>query len=339
MTHDFLNGQNPDDIARAAALLAAGEVVAVPTETVYGLAADALNEAAVRKVFDVKGRPLIDPLIVHVADWADVEKIAQPTPQAKILAERFWPGPLTMVLRKRPCVPDVVTANRPTVAVRMPAHTVMRAILQACQRPLAAPSANPFGYISPTTAAHVRDSLKEGLPWIVDGGPCTHGVESTIVDLSDEAKMPRILRHGPVTAEALAAALKLEVADLTPEQPAQASQSDETGLAAPGLLKRHYSPHTTVELLEAGGVPTDMAEGRRAAWVMLKRPRKLPRRPARTDVFFLSEDGDLETVAHNVFALLRALDKGCYDAIFVEQPPAEGIGMALRDRLKRAAAR
>jgi len=339
MTPDFLNGSLSADIERAAALLAAGEVVAVPTETVYGLAADAVNEGAVRKIFEIKGRPLIDPLIVHVAHWEAVEKLAYPTAQARVLAERFWPGPLTLVLRKRAVVPDVVTASRPTVAVRMPAHPVMRALLEACHCPLAAPSANPFGYISPTTAAHVRDSLQGRLPWIVDGGPCDHGVESTIVDVSDEGRPPCILRHGPVTAEAVAAALNVSAEDLQPAAETADAADAGQGLLAPGLLKRHYSPRTPVTLLERGALPPDMAQGQRAAWVLLKRPRTLPQRPQGAEVLFLSEDGDLESVAHNVFALLRAIDKGGYAAIFVELPPAEGIGAALRDRLQRAAAR
>ncbi len=334
MTSILHNGADPAQIASAAALLAAGEVVAVPTETVYGLAADALNQTSVRRVFEIKGRPLIDPLIVHVAGWEMLETLAHTNQRAKRLAERFWPGPLTIILRKKPIVPDLVTANGPTVAIRMPGAPVMRTILKAAQKPLAAPSANPFGYISPTTAAHVRDSLGDRLGHIVDGGPCAHGVESTIVDLSDDAKPARILRHGPITREALQTALG-ETVDLSPEK--TAPSDEKAGLAAPGMLSRHYSPHTACELIEAGVAPV-VPEGVRAAWVLLRRP-KAAAKPANADIFFLSENGSLEEAARNVFALLRALDKGRYERIFMETPPAEGIGMALRDRLRRAAAR
>ena len=328
----FYNGANQGDIEQAAKLLAAGEVVAVPTETVYGLAADALNQPSVRRIFEIKGRPLIDPLIVHVAAWEMVENLTQTTARAKRLAECFWPGPLTMVLRKKAIVSDLVTAGCPTVAIRMPAHPVMRAILKASQKPLAAPSANPFGYISPTTAFHVRDSLGERLKYIVDGGPCAHGVESTIIDVSDDARCARILRHGPITVEMLEAALgeKIEYS------PAKAAKPNQ-GMAAPGMLSRHYSPHTPCELIERGAIPT-VSSGTRAAWVLLQRPRSL-QKPEGIDIFFLSERGSLEEAARNTFSLLRALDKGGYDRIFIETPPAEGIGRALQDRLRRAAAR
>ncbi|MDR1817841.1 MAG: threonylcarbamoyl-AMP synthase [Puniceicoccales bacterium] len=214
----FLTG---GETARAASLLKAGEIVALPTETVYGLAADALNADAVRRIFDAKGRPLLDPLIVHLADAARLGEIAEPSPAALALAERFWPGPLTLVLRRKPVVPDIVTAGLPTVAVRCPAHPLMRRVLEQSGLFLAAPSANPFGYVSPTTAAHVRDSLGERCPWILDGGPCEHGVESTIVLLENGGTggggdgsgtgtggvRARLLRPGPVPWEEIAAVL------------------------------------------------------------------------------------------------------------------------------------
>jgi L-threonylcarbamoyladenylate synthase len=229
----------PEDIARAAAHLRAGEVVAVPTETVYGLAANALEDAAVRKIFAVKGRPLLDPLIVHGADAAFLEQVAVFTPAGRRLAAAFWPGPLTLVLPKRAVVPDVVTAGRATVAVRAPAHPVMRAVLAACGLPLAAPSANPFGYLSPTRADHVRDSLGAGAPWIVDGGPCALGLESTIVDVSDPAATPRVLRPGPITAEALSMVLGVTVLSGASKKEGAPPPPATAGMIAPGLLERH----------------------------------------------------------------------------------------------------
>jgi L-threonylcarbamoyladenylate synthase len=220
----------PDDLARAAELLRQGACVALPTETVYGLAADATNPAALAQVFAIKGRPLLDPLIVHVLDQAALTEVAEPDPRLAKLAA-LWPGPLTVVLRRKSVVPDLVTAGKDTVAVRIPAHPLFREVLRLAERPLAAPSANPFGYVSPTKAQHVRDSLGERCPWIVDGGACAHGVESTILDLSVPGRA-RLLRPGPIPLEKLRELIgEIEVVTRAANQ--QAAQD------APGMLERH----------------------------------------------------------------------------------------------------
>lgn len=316
-------------IARAADLLRAGEIVAVPTETVYGLAAHALDERAVRRVFEAKGRPFIDPLIVHVADLAALDRLAEPSPHLQKLAAAFWPGPLTVVLRKRACVPDLVTAGEPTVAVRIPAHPVMGALLRASGLPLAAPSANPFGYVSPTTAAHVRDSLGARCPHILDGGACAHGVESTILHLADPAGV-RVLRPGPVSAEAVAALLGLPVSAAPSHLDRHAAQ------VAPGMLDRHYSPRTPLTLHACGALPGAYGSGR-VAVVHRVRPADLPADGA--EHFWFSESGDPAEVARTLFALIRHLDAQGFDALHVEASPAGGLGAAINDRLRRAAAK
>ena len=315
----------PEDLARAADLLRAGEIVAVPTETVYGLAADALNPVALAKVFAAKGRPLVDPLIVHVADVADIARVAQVDPRLARLAA-FWPGPLTVVLRRLPLVPDLVTAGRDTVAVRVPAHPAFRALLRAAG-PLAAPSANPFGYVSPTLAVHVRDSLGERCPWILDGGPCAHGVESTILDLSEPSRA-RLLRPGPIPREALESALGSPVEVVVRSTPADQAQ------LAPGMLERHYSPGTPIRLFARGGEP-DIPPGRVALLLQSRRATT----PAGAEAFHLSESGDPSEAARALFALLRQLDRRGLDLIVAELAEESGVGVALNDRLRRAAAR
>lgn len=328
----------PADLDRAAALLRVGEIVALPTETVYGLAADALNLAAVQRIFSAKGRPLIDPLIVHVASLESVAQIAEIPPALEQLAVRFWPGPLTVVLRKKPEVPGLVTAGGPTVAVRFPAHPLIRKVIELSGCFLAAPSANPFGYVSPTRAAHVRESLGERVPWILDGGECEHGLESTIVHLSDPAG-PRLLRPGPISREALEDVLDVAVA--ARESRAGGSACSSEAQEAPGMLSRHYSPRTPVLLREPGEVPAVREGLAGQAVVWLRRPvtpvggASGAEAPAE---FWLSEDGDLREVARNVFALLRRLDAGGYSLIHVELAGGGGLAPAINDRLRRATA-
>jgi L-threonylcarbamoyladenylate synthase len=323
-------------VARAAELLKAGEVVALPTETVYGLAANALDENAVRQIFEIKGRPLLDPLIVHGLDVNFFSTLAIFPPTAWRLAEACWPGPLTLVVRKTDRVPRLVTAGRDTVAVRAPAHPVARAILHACQLPLAAPSANPFGYLSPTSAEHVRQSLGAKARWIVDGGPCPVGLESTIVDVSDPATPPRILRPGPITREALEMILggPVKIAEAKTFRPEPGE-----GLPAPGMLERHYSPRTGLSLLEPGTQPAMPAPGRRSAWVRLQRPAAGgPLSPPGVEVFWLSEDGNLWHAARELYGLLRKLDEAGYERLWCDVASVTGIGPALNDRLRRASA-
>lgn len=323
-------------VERAAELLRQGEVVALPTETVYGLAANARDERAVRYIFTVKGRPLLDPLIVHGLGVDFFEEFAHFTPMARALAAACWPGPLTLVLRKMPVVSPLITAGRETVAVRAPAHPVMRAVLAACGLPLAAPSANPFGYISPTCAEHVRASFGGRLPWILDGGPCSVGLESTIVDVSDPTAPPRVLRPGPITPEALTRILGQPVF-APPTTATVHSAISGQGLLAPGLLARHYSPRTPLGLLEPGAPPAPPPVGRRVAWVRFTPPAGVEPAPTRTEVFWLGQTGGLAEAARDLYELLRRLDQAGYEKIWCEKAPEAGWGLALNDRLRRAA--
>ena len=306
-------------------MLRAGEVVALPTETVYGLAADALDPVAVRKIFEAKGRPFLDPLIVHVPDLAALAQVAVPDARLAKLAN-FWPGPLTVILPRRACVPDLVTAGKDTVAVRIPAHPVFREVLRLAGRPLAAPSANPFGYVSPTTAAHVRDSLGERCPWVVDGGPCAHGVESSIVDLTQPDRV-RLLRPGPISLEQLGAAVG-------PIEVVTRASSQSVAQDAPGMLERHYSPNIPVILFERGSPIPTLPPG--AALVLQSRRDQIP---TRARAYYLSERGDAPEAAHGLFALLRQIDREHHSIIIAELADAAGVGAALNDRLRRAAAR
>jgi len=315
----------PADLQKAAQLLADGECVALPTETVYGLAADALNEKALAQVFAIKGRPLLDPLIVHVLDIEALKQIAEYDARLEKISS-FWPGPLTVVLRRKSCVPDLVTAGQETVAVRVPAHPLFREVLRLAQRPLAAPSANPFGYVSPTRAQHVRDSLAERCPWIVDGGACEHGLESTIIDLSSPDCV-RLLRPGPITLEALREKLgAIEV--VTKVANAKIAQS------APGMLERHYSPATSVELFAHGKLP--VAIEAKSALLLMNRRSNIP---AGAEVFYLSENDSVVEAAANLFDLLRKLDARGFAKIYAELAEPAGLGLAYNDRLTRAAAR
>lgn len=333
------------DIERAGTLLRAGELVAIPTETVYGLAANAFREDSVRRIFSAKGRPFIDPLIVHVHSLEQAGTLADIShPFVRRLADAFMPGPLTLVLPKKDSVPAIVTAGEPTVAVRMPSHPTTRSVLLAAGVPLAAPSANPFGYVSPTTARHVQDSLGERIGWILDGGPCACGVESTIVFVADE---PRLLRPGVITREQLEAALGVPVASAKGHLEKLADGGGARAQLAPGMLKKHYSPRVPVTLFGNGAFPPSplpggfSSAGTPPAVVFQARPsaETLAALPAGTPVFWLSETGDQADVARSVFALLRRLDVGNFSGIFVEKSPDSGIGTAVNDRLSRAAAK
>lgn len=319
----------PRNIAFLAERLRRGELVGVPTETVYGLAANALDAAACANIFKAKGRPGTDPLIVHLASPDELDQVCAPNEPALALAEAFWPGPLTLVLPKRACIPGVVTAGRHSVAVRLPSHPVFRRLIRATGRPLAAPSANPFGYISPTTAEHVRQGLGTKVRYILDGGAATIGLESTIVDLRDAAK-PAILRPGAVTQSELEAVLRRPVA--APRSAASGASARQAQLA-PGLLARHYSPRT--RLLLHAQLPAEPAAPPQEAWVYLRKPSHGRAR----NVFWLDERGNLRGVAQRLFATLRKLDGMGFKAIHAELAPEDGLGQAINDRLRRAAAR
>ncbi len=306
-------------IEEAAELLRAGELVAFPTETVYGLGADATNGRAVAGIFATKGRPRFNPLIAHVADMAGAEAIAALGPVARRLAEAFWPGPLTLVLEARTGsdISDLVTAGLSTIAVRMPSHAVALALLRAVGRPVAAPSANRSGHVSATTAGHVAADLGEGVALIIDGGATPHGVESTIVDASGAE--PVLLRPGAITAEALAAVLGRSVPTL---------QQTEAGRpSAPGQLESHYAPGLPVRLDAPSprGGEAFLAFG--------------PYAPAYDGPLLnLSTSGDLVEAAAHLFDALRRLDRSGATALAVMPIPEHGLGVAINDRLRRAAA-
>ncbi len=319
------------NLARLAGLLRRGGLVGVPAETVYGLAADALSAEACAGIFAAKGRPGTDPLIVHLASARDLDRVAVPNAAALALAEAFWPGPLTLVLPKRPIVPDNVTSGRPTVAVRVPAQPHFRRLIRLAGRPLAAPSANPFGYISPTTAAHVRDGLAgTALSAVLDGGECPVGVESTIVDLT-RPERPVLLRPGGLAAEAVERVLGLPLA-----RPRRARLSAREAAPAPGMLTRHYSPRTPLTLHRRLDAATLAALPADEAVLLLRRPAG----PASKRVRWLSKNGDLAEVARGLFGALRALDTAGWKRLHVETVEGnEGLAPAIRDRLTRAAAR
>jgi L-threonylcarbamoyladenylate synthase len=317
----------PKNLRRLARVLRRGGLVAVPTETVYGLAASALDARACRLIFQAKRRPSNDPLIVHVADLPMLARIAEPNAAVASLARAFWPGPLTLVLARKPVIPDVVTAGLSSVAVRMPAHPLLRRLLRLCRLPLAAPSANPFGYISPTTAIHVREGLGSAIAHILDGGPCQHGLESTIVDVRDPGR-PVLLRPGVITAEQLARVLGV------PVRTATRRRSVRLPALAPGLMARHYSPlrplrtHRRITAAMVARARSD------EAWICFRRPDWAG---SAKNVFWLSARGNVDEAGRRLFALLRRLDQGGWTRLHAELAPASGPGFAINDRLLRAA--
>jgi L-threonylcarbamoyladenylate synthase len=297
-------------------------VVAFPTETVYGLAASVFDPRAVARVFAVKARPSFDPLIVHVAEAEEASRVAATAdPRVARLAARFWPGPLTLVLPRLPSVPDLVTAGLETVGVRVPDHPAARALIREAGTPLAAPSANPFGQVSPTTAAHVAEQLGEGVDLILDGGPCRVGVESTILGLTEEP--PGLLRPGGVSREALESTLGRALAVAGP-----------TGRpTAPGQLVRHYATRTPLMILTGHAGPPPGA-GRVGLLAFARAPEGAPY----AAVEVLAPDGQGTTAAANLFAALRRLDALRLDLLLAEPCPETGIGRAIMDRLRRCAA-
>jgi L-threonylcarbamoyladenylate synthase len=318
---------NAEAIAEAARVLRAGGLVAFPTETVYGLGANALDASAVARIFAAKGRPANNPLIVHVAESAAARQVAADWPDAAaLLAERFWPGPLTLVLPKRDLVPDVVTANGPTVAVRVPAHPVAQALLRAAGIPLAAPSANRSTELSPTRAEHVLRGLDGRIDVLLDGGPTAGGIESTVLDLT--ANPPRLLRPGLIGVAELEALLGPLARALPP--------SSETILPSPGMLPRHYAPRTPLECVETRGeerIASLVREGWRVGWVTFA-DRGGAEWP---DVVRRVLPADPAGYAAQIYAVLHELDAAGLDRIVVTLPPDTGDWLAVRDRLRRGA--
>ncbi|MCM8537758.1 MAG: L-threonylcarbamoyladenylate synthase [Lentisphaeraceae bacterium] len=310
-----------ENLSKAGELIRQGELVSFATETVYGLGANALNPEACEKIFKAKNRPHYDPLIVHLASVDQVDDICKEMPtKAQQAAEAFWPGSLTMILPKKDVVPDSITANLDTVAVRIPNHPVALGLLQNAKVPIAAPSANPFGYLSPTTAAHVEEQLGDKLQIILDGGECDCGVESTIIDFTTEP--PELLRFGGISQEQIESVCgKINLGKPVLERP-----------LAPGQLASHYSPNTELIILKEGesAKETDGKVG------FLKfGDQNLNINVDQTEE--VSLDGNLEEAAHNLFSALHKLDDSNLDVIYAYEFPDKGIGRAIMDRLKKAA--
>jgi L-threonylcarbamoyladenylate synthase len=304
---------SPDDIHKAAQLLRSGELVVFPTETVYGLGANALDAAAVRKIYALKGRPATSPLIVHVASVAEARELAAEWPEdADRLAHEFWPGPLTIVVPKKPVIPGEVTAGLATVGLRLPRHSVALAFLREAGVPVAAPSANRFTQLSPTTAQHVREAFGDETPFLLDGGPCEVGLESTVIAVTPDGL--EVLRPGMAFVDEAARAAW-----------ASAEQAAEAAHRSPGQHKKHYSPRTRVVLVNRGHLPKQgrgaylwFAYNAAAAWQL-----RMPEQP--------------EAYAAKLYSVLHDLDREGYDWIAVELPPHAAEWAAIRDRLTRAA--
>ena len=322
----------PEDIAHAGEVLRNGGTVAFPTETVYGLGANALDANAVASIFAAKERPNWDPVIVHVSDRAMLDQVAIVPPQAEPLIAAFWPGPLTLLLPRTSQVPDNVTAGRPLVGVRMPAHPVALALIEAAGVPIAAPSANRFGRTSPTTAAHVLDDLDHRIDAVLDGGPTTVGVESTVLD---PTRFPMLLyRPGAITAamlEPIAGPVELYTTQQDPSEP--------ESLPSPGVGIRHYAPRARVILVntesELNNRLVHLIANKEKTGVML--PQNWTIHHRHVEVFHWNSFDDNTALAHTLFAGLRELDSRGVAVILCPLPPSDGLGLAIRDRLEKAA--
>lgn len=322
---------DPGCIEEAAGIIRRGGLVAMPTETVYGLAADALNGQAVARIFAAKGRPMDNPLIIHIADLSQWEGLVREIPQkARLLAERFWPGPLTIILPKSDRIPDEVSAGLDTVAVRFPSHPVARRLI-ACSAPLAAPSANLSGSPSPTNAAHVLDDMNGRIDAIIDGGECSVGVESTVISLAEEP--PRLLRPGGITVEQLREVIGEVVVDSAVMNPLASGAK----AASPGMKYRHYSPRAEIVLLDGTEdafvdyVNSHAAEGIAALCYDSEIPElKVP-------VISIGAGNDYTQQANRLFTALRQVDEGGFTLAYAHCPDTEGVGLAVYNRLIRAA--
>lgn len=314
---EILNGDEPASIEKALTILRRGDIVAFPTETVYGLGADALNPYAVAKIFEVKKRPRFDPLIVHICERHWLSAFAGHVPAEIIrLTDRFWPGPLTVILPKKPIIPDIVTAGLTTVGIRMPSHPVALNLIKSLRNPIAAPSANPFGYMSPTKAGHVAKMLKDRLPLILDGGDSVFGIESTIVSYRDNRVY--LHRHGAITVEELE-----EVVGTVLEK------KDDGDCESPGELPFHYAPARPLKIITSA----DEIRNTNASFLAFRKPAG---GPAARHIRVLSPGGDLREAAANFFSYLIELDRHDVDVIYAEKIPEQGIGKAMMERLRKA---
>jgi L-threonylcarbamoyladenylate synthase len=323
---------SPTDIARAAEILRSGGTVAFPTETVYGLGANALDADAVARIFAAKERPNWDPVIVHVSDRTMLDKVAIVPPQAERLIAAFWPGPLTLLLPRTAQVPDSVTAERPLVGVRMPAHPIALALIEATGLPIAAPSANRFGRTSPTTAAHVLEDLNNRIDAVLDGGPTTVGLESTVLDPNQS---PMVLyRPGAITA----AMLEPIAGPVTLYLPPQQAVAEPQSLPSPGVGVRHYAPRARLILVtseaELNSQLADLTTNKEKIGVMLPQGWTLPQ--GQIEIFRWNSFDDNTALAHTLFAGLRELDNRGVSVILCPLPESVGLGLAIRDRLEKA---
>ncbi|MEI7509538.1 MAG: L-threonylcarbamoyladenylate synthase [Flavobacterium sp.] len=309
-------------LLQAKEILNKGEVVAIPTETVYGLAANAFDEKAIQKIFDIKNRPLYNPLIVHIKSIEYLEEVVKDIPPiATKLAKMFWPGPLTLVLPKKENIPDIVTSGKNTVGVRVPAHPLAQELLHLLDFPLAAPSANPFGYISPTTAEHVKKQLGDKIQFILDGGNCEKGIESTIIGFDNNK--PILYRVGAISKETIEKCIG------TFEIKNKAAASPE----APGMLSKHYSPKTKFEVSATIGESIRLHADENVGFLLFTKPDI---ELSSQKHILLTENENLEEAATNLYAAMHQMDDKKFDLIISEKFPEIGIGVSLNDRLQRA---
>lgn len=334
-------GTSDAELAEAAVALREGKLVAIPTETVYGLGGNGFDAAALARIFEAKRRPTFDPLILHISGLGELDRVAdlsllsrESVDRLGRLTQTLWPGPLTLILPKRAAVPDLATSGLPTVAVRFPAHGVAQRIIRLADLPIAAPSANPFGYLSPTRAEHVAQQLGDRIDYIVDGGRCSVGVESTILDLSSER--PRILRPGGTARERIENLIG----------PVELWNRTDSNPTAPGQLPSHYAPHAALELYQRGRLetlgPPRGGEGyvffdgpSRESWLRRWPPSAVSGTEAPV-LRLLSEGGSLLEAAANLFEILHELDSLALERVYVERVPDEGLGVAINDRLYKA---
>jgi L-threonylcarbamoyladenylate synthase len=310
------------DISKAIALLNAEDVVAIPTETVYGLAGNIYSEKAIKTIFETKKRPFFNPLIVHIPSVDYLDKIVTSIPEkAKLLADAFWPGPITLVLKKKTIIPDLITGGKDSVAVRVPNHPVALDLLNQLDFPLAAPSANPFSSISPTTAQHVETYFKDDIKMVLDGGPCTSGIESTIIGFENDE--PIIYRLGSTSLEDILAVVgKIKV-----------KNKNEVAPVAPGMLERHYAPKTKTVLTESLLKTLQHFKDKRIGLITFQ--SQIENEVIEVQIA-LSKTGDLSESASNLYDALHQLDKMNLDVIIAEKFPDYGLGKSINDRLTRA---
>ena len=359
----ILSAYQDSHVLEAAQAIKAGLLVAFPTETVYGLGADAFNPRALARIFEAKGRPRFDPLIIHIAALealntvADLAALDERTSRVvALLCSHLWPGPLTLVLPKQRSIPDLATSGLPTVAVRLPSHSAARLLIASSTGAIAAPSANPFGYLSPTSAEHVRDQLGDRVDIILDGGKTTLGLESTVLDCSGDP--PRILRPGGTSREDIEALIgpvasgggfssqgegAPAISPQTNGPELTVPESAPDGLASPGLLKSHYAPRTPLMLHAAESMrrlPKDAQEGMlffdRTTYEAWAENSGMPPADRPSQVSILSEQGDLREAASELFETLHRMDKQGFSRIHAQEAPNHGLGPAINDRLARA---